>query len=65
MALRRPRYVLKRSTDGKFYFILQAVNGEIMSTSEAYGSLPDCLRGAKDHKRVSRRAKFTWEGQTL
>lgn len=30
------KYVLKKSSDGQFYFVLKAANGETIATSERY-----------------------------
>jgi uncharacterized protein YegP (UPF0339 family) len=39
------KFVLKRSSNGKFHFNLQAANGEIIATSELYESKASAEKG--------------------
>jgi uncharacterized protein len=39
------KFVLKRSTNGKYHFNLQAANGEIIATSELYESKASAQKG--------------------
>lgn len=39
------KFVLKRSTNGKYHFNLQAANGEIIATSELYESKASAQNG--------------------
>jgi uncharacterized protein len=39
------KFVLKRSTNGKYHFNLQAANGEIIATSELYESKASAEKG--------------------
>src|SRR5579859_2375147 len=45
------KFVLKRSTNGKFHFNLQAGNGEIIATSELYESKASALNGIDSVRR--------------
>ncbi len=46
----------KRAADGSHYFVLKAVNGEPVGTSEMYPYLDAAERGVSAVKRVARRA---------
>jgi uncharacterized protein len=39
------KFVLKRSTNGKYHFNLQAANGEVIATSELYESKASAQKG--------------------
>jgi uncharacterized protein YegP (UPF0339 family) len=39
------KFVLKKGTTGKFHFNLQAGNGQVIATSEAYNSREAALKG--------------------
>lgn len=39
------KFVLKRASNGKFHFNLQAANGEIIATSELYESKASAEKG--------------------
>jgi hypothetical protein len=39
------KFVLKKGTTGKFHFNLQAGNGQVIATSEAYKSREAALKG--------------------
>ncbi len=43
-------YILKKSTDGQFYFNLKAANGEIILTSERYTTKASALTGIESVK---------------
>lgn len=38
--------VIKKSKNGQFYFIVKAINGQILATSETYTRKSNCLKGA-------------------
>ena len=42
------RYEVREATDGSFYFVLIADNGEVVVTSETYTRHADAERGAAD-----------------
>jgi uncharacterized protein YegP (UPF0339 family) len=56
--MKRAKYVIKRNAAGQFYFVLLAVNGEPLSTGEAYTNLWDAKRGAKAHRKAARSARI-------
>ncbi len=39
------KFVLKKGSTGKFHFNLQAANGQVIATSEAYNSKEYALNG--------------------
>jgi uncharacterized protein YegP (UPF0339 family) len=41
------KFVLKKGSSGKFHFNLQASNGQVIATSEAYESKAAALNGIK------------------
>lgn len=47
------RYICKKSIDGKFYFNLEAANGEIIGTSEMYESESGMSNGIMSVKQNS------------
>ncbi len=46
-----PKYQIKRSTNNQYYFVLRAVNIEIILTREMYVSKQACLKGIDSSKR--------------
>ena len=44
------KFVLKKGTTGKFHFNLQAGNGQVIATSEAYESRESALKGIESVK---------------
>lgn len=47
------KYIVQKATDGQFYFVLTAKNGEIILTSEMYTTKQNCLNGIDSVKRHS------------
>jgi uncharacterized protein YegP (UPF0339 family) len=47
------RFEIKRSTDGKFYFVLIAPNNEVIAQSEMYESKDGCQNGIKAVKQYA------------
>ena len=45
------KFVLKKGSTGKFHFNLQAANGQIIATSEAYNSKEAALNGIESVKK--------------
>lgn len=45
--MKRPYWYLKKSKDGQFYFILKAINGETLLTSEMYTTKDNAKNGIK------------------
>ena len=45
------KFVLKKGSTGKFHFNLQAANGQVIATSEAYESKASALKGIESVKR--------------
>ncbi|ENM5853497.1 YegP family protein [Vibrio mimicus] len=43
-------YELKKSTNGQFYFVLKASNGQVIVTSETYTSKQNALNGINSVK---------------
>lgn len=46
------RYDRRNTTDGQYYFVLNAANGEIIGTSESYKSMSGMENGIEAVKRV-------------
>ena len=44
------KFVLKKGSSGKFHFNLQAANGQVIATSEAYESKSAALNGIESVK---------------
>ncbi len=49
-------FEVRRSSDGQFYFVLQAENNEIIATSERYTRKESALNGIEAVKRVAQTA---------
>lgn len=45
------KFLLKKSSDGQFRFVLKAGNGEIILTSELYKAKPSALNGIESVKK--------------
>ena len=45
------KFVLKKSSDGQFRFVLKAGNGETILTSELYKARPSALNGIESVKK--------------
>jgi uncharacterized protein YegP (UPF0339 family) len=45
------KFVLKKGSTGKFHFNLQAANGQVIATSEAYNSKESALNGIESVKK--------------
>lgn len=46
-----PKFVIKKSSNGKYYFNLHAKNGEPIATSEMYESKSGCKDGIESVKK--------------
>jgi uncharacterized protein len=44
------KFVLKKGSTGKFHFNLQAANGQVIATSEAYESKESAIKGIESVK---------------
>lgn len=53
MSVPNPKFVVYQGNDGKFYFRLQARNGEVVLTSQGYASKPSCLNGIESVRKNS------------
>ena len=51
--MENPKWTLKRSSDDKFYFTLQAANGEVILTSEMYESRSGAFKGIQAIVKVA------------
>ena len=49
-------FEIRRSSDGHFYFVLQADNNEIVATSEMYTRKESALNGVDVVKRIAANA---------
>jgi uncharacterized protein YegP (UPF0339 family) len=47
------RFQIKKSSDGKFYFVLIAPNNEVIAQSEMYESMDSCKNGIESVKRYA------------
>lgn len=47
----------KTATDGKAYFVLKAVNGQVIGTSQRYASQASCNNGIESVKRHAKDAR--------
>jgi uncharacterized protein YegP (UPF0339 family) len=47
------KFVIRKSSDKQWYFILKARNGEIIATSETYKTKQACKKGIRSVKRTS------------
>lgn len=45
------KFVLKKSSNGKFHFNLQAANGQVIATSEMYESKSAAVNGIESVKK--------------
>lgn len=45
-------FVIKKSKNDKFYFILKARNGEVVAVSEMYESKQGCKKGIRAVKKM-------------
>jgi uncharacterized protein YegP (UPF0339 family) len=45
------KYIIHKSSDGQFYFILIARNGQVIATSETYKTKQSCKKGIKSVRR--------------
>ena len=45
------KFVLKKGASGKFHFNLQAANGQVIATSEAYESKAAAINGIESVKK--------------
>lgn len=51
------KFVLKKSTSGKYHFVLKAGNGEIIATSEMYNSKAAAKNGIESVQKNAPGAK--------
>ena len=49
-------FEIRKSSDGQFYFVLQADNNEIVATSEMYTRKESALNGVDVVKRIAANA---------
>ena len=56
-SLKDDMFEKKTSTDGKFYFVLKASNGQIIGTSQRYASAASCNNGIDSVRRHATDAK--------
>lgn len=47
------KYIIQKSSNGQFYFVLTAKNGEVILTSEMYTTKQNCLNGIESVKTHS------------
>lgn len=47
------KYIIEKSSNGQFYFVLTAKNGEVILTSEMYTTKQNCLNGIDSVKAHS------------
>jgi uncharacterized protein len=47
------KFVIKRSNNNQFFFVLKAGNGEVILTSEMYTAKPSCTNGISSVKSVA------------
>lgn len=50
-------YFIRKASNGQFYWILKATNGEVLATSETYTRREDAERGVEAAKRAARNAE--------
>lgn len=48
---KKPKYLIKESADGQFYFVLVAPNGKVILTSEMYKTKQGCHVGIKSIRK--------------
>lgn len=48
--MKNPKFILKKSTDDRYYFILTAKNGEPILTSQMYQTKQGCKKGIESIK---------------
>ncbi len=44
-SISKPRFVISKSKDGQFYFVLKAPNGQVIAQSETYTTKQSCQNG--------------------
>lgn len=52
-----PRFVIRKASNGQFYFFLRAANGEIVVTSETYVSKQGAQNGIQVVKTIAANAQ--------
>ena len=63
------KYLIQKSSNGQFYFVLIAKNGEVILTSEMYITKQNCLNGIESvkihspydayyHRKIATNGKF-------
>ena len=45
------KFIIRKSEDNQFYFVLEATNGEVIATSEMYTTKDSCLNGIDSVRR--------------
>jgi uncharacterized protein YegP (UPF0339 family) len=56
MTTRSAKFELRRRTNGDYFFVLKASNGEPVATSEPYSSKQSAERGMEAMKRAAQQA---------
>lgn len=56
------KFVVKKGSTGKFRFNLVSTNGQVVATSESYGSKASCMNGVKSVRKLAAEADL--EDQT-
>ncbi|MCR9171090.1 MAG: YegP family protein [bacterium] len=52
------KYIIQKSRNGQFYFVLTARNGQVILTSEMYTTKQNCLNGIASVKKHSPYDKY-------
>lgn len=52
----KAKFVIKRSSTGRFYFIFVACNGKVVATSEIYQNRRNAVKGIKSIKKFAGKA---------
>jgi uncharacterized protein len=45
-----PKYIIRKSSNGQFYWVLNASNGQVLITSETYTTKESCKNGIASSK---------------
>jgi uncharacterized protein YegP (UPF0339 family) len=53
-----PKYVIKRSVNWQYYWVLQAINGEVLIKSEMYNTKEACKGGIASSKICTADSNF-------
>lgn len=52
-----PKFVIKKSSNDQYYFVLKAGNGQVIATSEMYVNKQGCKNGIESVKKNAPIAK--------